>query len=346
MRKPLISKALRRRFLEVTTLEDRSQPALLNLTAQLPAIVPLLDLPATASIVAQERAAIGRTTVTTDTPLTPQLSLVTTQEEIRVSMPHEVIDIQIETFTPIATAGGSAASTASSGSGISSSSAGPVNISTGGIFSSTMTPATSATTAAARTAATSNGAVADPSVPASLVLLPPGATNVNPNAPQSTSGTAPVTAGPNVAFAPSDAGSLANAGSIYVPVGGVDGVIVAVAPAPRTVEMETLPPAAVPMTPPVELPAATTETTPSQPISLAPVGEAPATMPVTSTAASAAEGTGFFENAWGWIGGVTAALAIGGYWMLRRGQLGRFLSRWAARKLPAGTILSTDLDRL
>lgn len=47
---------------------------------------------------------------------------------------------------------------------------------------------------------------------------------------------------------------------------------------------------------------------------------------------------------WGWWGGMAAVLLAGGYWMLRQVRLSRSRGPAAYRRLPAGTILSTDLQ--
>jgi hypothetical protein len=51
------------------------------------------------------------------------------------------------------------------------------------------------------------------------------------------------------------------------------------------------------------------------------------------------------ESNWGWIGAASAVLIAGGYWVMRTLRLRRPSSmRAAAKRLPYGTILSTDLQ--
>jgi hypothetical protein len=176
--------------------------------------------------------------------------------------------------------------------------------------------------------------------------LPPSAAATNPNS-------TPATNLLDTSFPPSavqllagNAGAAALPPSSFVPVGGVDGAVTG-ARAPRAVETDTLAPSTVAPAPlPRDAGSAPSEQTPadSEIPALAPVGTSLATSTPETDGATLAEQPEALGQKWGWIGAAGAVLAAGGYWMLRRAQIARLTNRWAGKRLPSGTILSTDLD--
>jgi len=135
---------------------------------------------------------------------------------------------------------------------------------------------------------------------------------------------------------------------LFTPVGAVNAVNFAAAPAPRAVEGETVASTAVFAAAPAprEIGAVPGDEAILSATTLVQLGaESPAPTAAVE-AAIAPELPETTDATWGWIGALGAAVSAGAYWMLRRARLARnakTVPLWNGKAWPFGTILSTDL---
>jgi hypothetical protein len=143
-------------------------------------------------------------------------------------------------------------------------------------------------------------------------------------------------------------GAAAAPNTAPVPVGGVNGPALPAAPAPRPVE-GTAPSGNFTAPPPREVgPAPAKEQTSSAPPAAA-NAESPAAAAVAATTSPETKKEETEGTNWGWYGAAAAALAVGGYWLVRRVRLNLQAKLLPFRKrsgLPYGTILSTEVEMI
>jgi hypothetical protein len=298
-------------------LEDRTQPAHLSLgLAELLTVQPLLTVE-TAVLSTQRPAARAPSNANSE----PAAIVI-------VFGPAESISFVIEPAAaakPIPTSAGSVLPVSAAPGGVESAGVAASAASARGV------PATSAAA----------GAVAS-------ILLPPDA-NPQPATPANIPPALATASSPGVlALAPAQASSIPSTYSaLTTPVGGVNGVALAVAPAPH--EVDALPPAgpSVGVAPPPRESTAPAADQATHVGSVETVSEGTAVAAVAAQAATAGAQQEPLVRDWGWVGAVAAAVVAGGYWVLHRARVARLtqnLRRWNLKTLPSGTILSTDLD--
>jgi len=115
----------------------------------------------------------------------------------------------------------------------------------------------------------------------------------------------------------------------------------AVAPLPR--EGGAIPPMLVPEAESAPAPREATDSEPRETVFVLPAGSFGPGGPAVEVVA---EPLPEAESTWGWLGAASAILIAGGYWMMRTLRLRRPATslRAASKRLPFGTILSTDLQ--